>query len=286
MKKAIIVVLLVAAICAFAGAENLKDTRVSQGISSKSTLTKQGLGTATKTNYGWAKKAAKKVAAEFKKFAAKIKNCFPKCHRKISTFVKGVYQKVEVAFVELHGKTKTYFDVQKQKNKGSKGYVSKLPYSRHAMMGTNVYVPTHPINCGVVYDYGRKGNDIADEACVTLVTKRLEKEEISKDAFLEVGVLALEGTGPSGCDVKGIFSRGHLPNRCPERGESVEFTATDALAKCVEALYETKKPAVYQNKNTGDRLELWVENDQLWAKDNCFLGRRRLLQAGGTNAAS
>ena len=267
MKKVIIVVLLVAAICAFAGAENLKDARVSQGISSKSTLTKQGLGTASKTKFG------------------------KKYWRKISTFVKGVYQKVEAAFVKLQGRAKARLEALKQKNEGSKGYVSKLPYSRHAMMGTNVYVHNHPINCGVVYDYGRKGNDIADDACVTLVTKRLEKEEISKDAFLEVGVLALEGTGPSGCDVKGIFSRGHLPNRCPERGESVEFTATDALAKCVEALHETKKPAVYQNKNTGDRLELWVdensdEEPQLMAKDNCGRKRRRLLQAGGTNAQS
>ena len=268
MKKVIIVVLLVAAICAFAGAENLKDARVSQGISSKSTLTKQGLGTASKTKFG------------------------KKYWRKISTFVKGVYQKVEAAFVILQGRAKARLEALKQKNKGSKGYVSKLPYSRHAMMGTNVYVHNHPINCGVVFE--GQGEEIAEEECV----KHLEADEeqdaeaeeesedsTNSDSFLEVGMPVT--SNHKGCNPGGIFGSGKVPSKCANKvDDSMEFVAAESLAACIESIHEARRSVIFSNEKTGDKLELWVENDRLWAKDNCYRNRRRLLQAGGTNAQS
>ena len=268
MKKAIIVVLLVAAICAFAGAENLKDTRVSQGISSKSTLTKQGLGTATNTKF------------------------FRRYFRKISKFVKGTIEKVEAAFVKLQGRAKARLEALKQKNKGSKGYVSKLPYSRHAMMGTNVYVHNHPINCGVVFE--GQGEEIAEEECVKHLEADEEQEAEAKeesedstnsDSFLEVSMPVT--SNHKGCNPVGIFGSGNVPSKCADKvDDSMEFVAADSLAACIESIHEARRSVIFSNKNTGDKLELWVENDRLWAKDNCDRKRRRLLQAGNENSAS
>jgi hypothetical protein len=265
MKKAIIVVLLVAAICAFAGAENLKDTRVSQGISSKSTLTKQGLRAASKT------KSVKKY------------------WRKMTTFVKGkvssVLKKVEVAFVKLKGKAKARLEALKKKNKGSKGYVLKLPYSQHAVMGTNVYVAAHPINCGIVYE--GQGEEIADEECVNLLETYEEPEaEEEKTEFLEVGMPVT--SSHTGCNAKEIFGPGKIPSKCSGKDESIEWVADPSFAACVESIHEARVSVQFTNENTQDGLKLWWDKDHLFADITCAApkSRRRLLQAGNNNAQS